>query len=221
MAVDYTFQNKVNVYPEIGEPGGYASVNPIISTPLGYIAKAACPVGGFVWEDTTYAGQVNPSGSGQPLGFVVREQNVPMATNVAYTNSVPVGDVVTVAVEGDFFGTPSANSTKGQKVFVNTTNGTFKGGTAGASVDSHVETNWVFATSADAGEVAIISNFGQRNVVVAAEAIDLSSYETSAHAAETYSTIANTVTAVVAGTAAHTIKVTKNGADSTVEIPQE
>jgi len=221
MAVDYTFQNHVNVYPEIGEPGGYASVNPIISTPLGYIAKAACPVGGFVWEDTTYAGQVNPSGSGQPLGFVVREQNVPLNANASYTNQVPAGGVVTVAVEGDFFGCPSADSTKGQKVFVNTTNGTFKGGTAGASVDSHVETNWVFATSADAGEVAIISNFGQRNVVVAAEAIDLSSYETSAHAAETYSTIANTVTAVVAGTAAHTIKVTKNGEDSTVEIPQE
>ena len=144
-----------------------------------------------------------------------------MGTNVAYTNSVPVGGVVTVAVEGDFYASPSANSTKGQKVFVNTTNGTLKGGTAGATVSNHVETNWVFMTSADSGEIAIISNFGQRNVVVAAEAIDLTSYETSAHAAETYSTIANTVTAVVAGTAAHTIKVTKNGADTTVEIPQE
>ena len=221
MAKDNTFQQKVDVYPAIGEVGGYASVNPIISTPLGYIAKTSCPVGGFVWEDSSDAGQVNPSGSGQPLGFVVREQNVPMATNVAYTNAIPVGGVVTVAVEGDFFASPSADSTKGQKVFVSTTNGTLKGGTAGATVSNHVETNWVFMTSADAGEVAIISNFGQRNVVVPAEAIDLTSYETSAHASTTYSTIANTVTNVVAGTTAHTIKVTKNGADTTVEIPQE
>lgn len=221
MAKDNTFQQKVDVYPAIGEVGGYASVNPIISTPLGYIAKTSCPVGGFVWEDSSDAGQVNPSGSGQPLGFVVREQNVPMGTNVAYTNAIPVGGVVTVAVEGDFFASPSADSTKGQKVFVSTTNGTLKGGTAGATVSNHVETNWVFMTNADAGEVGIISNFGQRNVVVPAEAIDLSSYETSAHATETYSTIANTVTNVVAGTTAHTIKVTKNGADTTVEIPQE
>ena len=221
MAIDYTFQQKVDVYPAKGLPGGYASVNPIISTPLGYIAKTSCPVGGFVWEDSEAEGQVNPSGSGQPLGFVVREVNVPMATNVAYTNAVAVGGVVTVAVEGDFFGTPSANSTKGQKVFVSTLDGTFKGGTAGATISNHVETNWVFTTSANSGDIAIISNFGQRNVVVPAEAIDLSSYETSAHAESTYSTIANTVTGVVAGTTAHTIKVTKNGEDTTVEIPQE
>ena len=221
MAVDNTFQSAVNIEPAIGLPGGYAAVNPIISTPLGYIAKTACPVGGFVWEDNSDAGQVNPSGSGQPLGFVVREQNVPMGTNVAYTNSVPVGGVVTVAVEGDFYASPSANSTKGQKVFVSTLNGTLKGGTAGATVSNHVETNWVFMTSADSGEIAIISNFGQRNVVVAAEAIDLTSYETSAHAAETYSTIANTVTAVEAGTSAGKIKVTKNGASTEFSVPTE
>ena len=72
MAVDNTFQSAVNIEPAIGLPGGYAAVNPIISTPLGYIAKTACPVGGFVWEDNSDAGQVNPSGSGQPLLFVSR-----------------------------------------------------------------------------------------------------------------------------------------------------
>ena len=221
MAVDYTFQNKVNVYPPIGEVGGYASVNPIISTPLGYIAKTSCPIGGFVWEDSSDKGQVNPSGSGQPLGFVVREVNVPMGTNVAYTNAVAVGCTVTVAVEGDFYASPSADSTKGQKVFVSTLNGTLKGGTAGATVSNHVETNWVFMTDADAGEVGIISNFGQRNVVVPAEAIDLSSYETSAHASTTYSTIANTVTNVEAGTGAGKVKVTKNGASTEFTVPTE
>ena len=219
MAVDYTFQNVVKTEPAIGLPGGYAAVNPIVSTPLGYIAKSAVTVGAFCWEDSEVAGQVVPSGSGLPLGFVVREVNVPMSTSVDYTNTVPAGAAATIAVEGDFFVQPAASVTKGQKVFANTTTGLVSGASAGSVVAGAVETNWEFATSAGAGEIAIITNHGQK--VVPASAIDLSSYETSAHAASTYSTIANTVTAVVAGTAAHTIKVTKNGADTTVEIPQE
>jgi hypothetical protein len=169
MAVDYTFQNVVKTEPAIGLPGGYAAVNPIVSTPRGYIAKTACKVGGFVWEDSTDAGQVNPSGSGQPLGFAVREVNVPMGTNVAYTNEVPVGGVVTVAVEGDFFVQPAASVTKGQKVFASLTTGAVSGGAAGATVEGAVETNWAFDTSADAGEIAIITNHGQTPFIPAGE----------------------------------------------------
>ena len=157
MAVDYTFQNVVNIEPAAGLPGGYAAVNPIVSTPRGYIAKTACKIGGFVWEDSTDAGQVNPSGSGQPLGFAVREVNVPMGTNVAYTNEVPVGATVTVAVAGDFYVAVTAAVTKGQKVFASTTDGSVKGGAAGATVSGHVETEWVFDTSAGSGELAIIT----------------------------------------------------------------
>lgn len=169
MAVDYTFQNVVKTEPAIGLPGGYAAVNPIVSTPRGYIAKTACTVGGFVWEDSTDAGQVNPSGSGQPLGFAVREVNVPMATNVAYTNVVPVGATVTVAVEGDFFVQPAASVTKGQKVFASLTTGAVSGGSAGATVSGSIETNWTFDTSAGAGEIAIITNHGQTPFIPAGE----------------------------------------------------
>lgn len=157
MAVDYTFQNVVNLEPAVGLVGGYAAVNPIVSTPRGYIAKTAVTVGHFCWEDSTVAGQVNPSGEGAPLGFVVREVNVPMGTNVAYTNVVPAGCTVTVAVAGDFYVAPTADSTKGQKVFASTTDGSVKGGTAGATVTGFVETDWTFDTSADAGELAIIT----------------------------------------------------------------
>ena len=169
MAVDYTFQNQVNIEPAIGVAGGYAAVNPIVSTPRGYIAKVAVPVGGFCWEDTTNAGQVNPSGSGAPLGFVVREVNVPMGTNVAYTNEVPAGSTVTVAVEGDFYVQPAASVTKGQKVFASLTTGAVSGAAAGATVSGSVETNWTFDTSAGAGEIAIITNHGQAPVVESAE----------------------------------------------------
>ena len=169
MAVDYTFQNVVNIEPAIGLPGGYAAVNPIVSTPLGYIAKTACKVGGFVWEDSEAEGQVNPSGSGLPLGFVVREVNVPMGTSVDYTNEIPAGGTVTVAVEGDFYAVVTANVTKGQKVFASTTDGSVKGGSAGATVSGHVETNWEFATSASSGDKAIITNHGQTPFIPAGE----------------------------------------------------
>ena len=218
MAADNTFQNVVKLEPAIGLPGGYASVNPIVSTPRGFIAKAAVTVGAFCWEDNSDAGQVNPSGSGLPLGFVVREQNVPMGTDKQYTDVIPAGATVTVAVEGDFFVQPAASVTKGQKVFASTTTGAVSGASAGSVVAGSVETNWEFDTSADAGEIAIISNHGQK--VVPASAIDLSDYLTSADASTTYSTIANTVTAVEAGTSAGKIKVTKNGEATEFSVPE-
>ena len=154
---DYTFQNVVNIEPAAGLPGGYAAVNPIVSTPRGFIAKAPVTAGCFCWEDSTNAGKVNPSGSGVPLGLVVREVNVPMGTNVAYTNVVPAGSTATVAVAGDFWVVPTASVTKGQKVFASTTDGSVKGGAAGATVSGHVETGWVFDTAAGSGELAIIT----------------------------------------------------------------
>lgn len=212
------FQKTVALYPAIGVPGAFASINPIVSAPMGYIAGANVPIGGFCWEDPDNEGQVLPSGSGMPLGFVCREQVYPYfgADAIDY---VPKGENVSVQLEGDFYVKTAGAVTKGQKVFANLTTGALSGASAGATVSGSVETNWYFVTSAGAGGTPKISNHGQK--VVPASAIDLSSYETSAHAAATYSTIANTVTAVVAGSAAHTIKVTKNGADTTVEIPQE
>lgn len=212
------FQKTVALYPDIGVPGAFASINPIVSAPMGYIAGANVPIGGFCWEDPDNEGQVLASGEGAPLGFVCREMVYPYCGTDAI-DYVPKGENVSVQLEGDFYVKTAGAVTKGQKVFANLTTGALSGASAGATVSGSVETNWYFVTSAGAGGTSKISNHGQK--VVPASAIDLSSYETSAHAAETYSTIANTVTAVVAGSAAHTIKVTKNGADTTVEIPQE
>lgn len=208
MAVDNTFQSVVKLEPAIGLPGGYAAVNPIVSTPRGYIAKAAVTVGAFCWEDSSAEGQVNPSGSGLPLGFVVREQNVPMGTDKDYTNVVPIGATVTVAVEGDFFVQPAASVTKGQKVFANTTTGLVSGASAGATVAGSVETNWKFDTSCGAGEIAIITNHGQTPV----DATVMIDAYTKAEADAKY------VSGVAAGDSNYELKVTKNGTDSTVEI---
>ena len=65
-----------------------------------------------------------------------------------------------VQVQGDFYVQVPAAVTKGQKVFVNNTTGALAGGTAGGTVASSTETDWAFATSADANEIAIITNYG-------------------------------------------------------------
>ena len=204
------FQKTVNLMPAAGIPGAYASTNPIISTPKGYIAAATVTIGAFVWQDTTYANQVKNTGSGKPLGFAAREVTNPLAMAAVYANSVPAGCPVSVQVCGDFYASPTANSTKGQKVFASTTNGTIKGANAGSSVDGYVETDFVFTESINAGEVGIISNYGN-NVVGATT--DLSSYQTKAQADAAY------VSAVAAGEGAGEVKVTKNGTDTTITIP--
>lgn len=153
------FQSKVELVPAIGLPGAYAAVNPIVSTAKGYIAKVNVPVGGFCWEDSTNEGQVNPSGTGAPLGFVVREVAYPMGTEVDAINYVPAGHNVSVQKKGDFFVQAAAAVTKGQKVFASLTTGAVSGGTAGATVEGAVETDFYFVTSADAGEISVISNW--------------------------------------------------------------
>ena len=199
------FQKTVALTPAVGVPGAYASINPIISTAKGYIAATTVTIGGFVWEDTTYAGQVNSSGSGAPLGFACREVTNPLAYNAVYANTVPAGEAVSVQVAGDFWATPTANVTKGNKVFANTSNGTLKGGSAGATVSSHVETNFVWLDSVNSGEIGRISCYGNTQAI---PPTDLSSY----------SKTADTVSAVVAGDSNYEIKVTKGGTTSTVEI---
>ena len=153
------FQNKVNLVPAVGLPGAYAAVNPIVSTAKGYIAKVNVPVGGFCWEDSTVAGQVNPSGSGAPLGFVVREVAYVLDTDADAINYVPAGGNVSVQKKGDFFVQAAVAVTKGQKVFADTTTGAVKAGAAGATVSGAVETDFYFVTTAEANEISVISNW--------------------------------------------------------------
>ena len=153
------FQNKVNLVPAVGLPGAYAAVNPIVSTAKGYIAKVNVPVGGFCWEDATDAGQVNPSGTGAPLGFVVREVAYVLDTDADAINYVPSGGNVSVQKKGDFFVQAAVAVTKGQKVFADTTTGAVKAGAAGGTVSGAVETDFYFVTTADANEISVISNW--------------------------------------------------------------
>jgi hypothetical protein len=165
------FQKKVNLNPALGIPGAFASVNPVVSTALGRIASADVKIGGFVWDDSANEGGVKSTGTGKPLGFVARNIIYPIYGIEAENNNiVPAGYNVNVMVEGDFYVEVAAKVTKGQKVFAVLADGTVKGGNAGTSVGGAVETDWAFTTAAEAGEIAVISNYGATPVGVGAGA---------------------------------------------------
>ena len=153
------FQQTVNTYPGI-------AINPIVSTAKGYVASAACNIGGFVWA-ADKEGCVKPTGTGRPLGFVaVREITNPLGIDVEASNTVPVGYPVSVEVKGDFFAVTTTAATVGQKVFAVLADGTIKTGAAQATVKGAVETDFEVIQAGAAGDVIIISNW--RGAVVPA-----------------------------------------------------
>lgn len=164
------FQKTVNTYPGIGIPGAYAAINPIVSTAKGYVASAACNIGGFVWADADKdkEGCVKPTGTGRPLGFAVREITNPLGIDVEASNVVPVGYPVSVEVKGDFFAVTLTKATVGQKVFAVLADGTIKTGDAQATVEGAVETDFEVIQAGSANDVIIISNW--RGAVVPATA---------------------------------------------------
>lgn len=153
------FKKTVNTYPGIGIPGAYAAINPIVSTAKGYVASAACKIGGFVWADPAKEGYVTPTGTGRPLGFAVREITNPLGIDVEASNVVPVGYPVSVEVKGDFFAVTLTNATVGQKVFAVTADGTIKTDVAHATVTGAVETDFEVIQAGSAKDVIIISNW--------------------------------------------------------------
>lgn len=153
------FQKTVNTYPGIGIPGAYAAINPIVSTAKGYVASAACNIGGFVWADAGKEGCVKPTGTGRPLGFAVREITNPLGIDVEASNVVPVGYPVSVEVKGDFFAVTLTEATVGQKVFAVLADGTIKTGDAQAIVDGAIETDFEVIQAGAANDVIIISNW--------------------------------------------------------------
>lgn len=153
------FKQTVNTYPGIGIPGAYAAINPIVSTAKGYVASAACNIGGFVWADEEKKGCVKPTGNGRPLGFAVREITNPLGIDVKASNTVPVGYPVSVEVKGDFFAVTTTTAKVGEKVFAVLADGTIKTGAAKATVQGAIETDFEVIQAGDAKNVIIISNW--------------------------------------------------------------
>ncbi len=161
-----TFQIKVLERPAVGVPGGFASVNPVVTTAIGKFASEDVKVGAFCWDDPEVEGAVKSCGSktpaDKPLGFVAREANTPFcAIDEAEAFVVPKGYNVSVHVNGDFcIEVPESveKVTKGTRVLVDAVSGeVVKTEEVGKEGQNIVDTGWVYATSAAKGEIAIIS----------------------------------------------------------------
>lgn len=149
------FQKSVSINPGEALPGAFASINPAISTPIAYKASGDVAIGAFFWADEE--GLATTSGTGAPDGFVHRDMIYSMAAKDGAIDVVPDGAPVDGFTAGDFWAVAAEGATKGQKVFASTTDGTLKAGEAGGSVDGAVETGMYYVTSAEEGELAIIS----------------------------------------------------------------
>lgn len=155
------YQKSVGTSQAIGVPGAYTSINPIISTPLGYIAESDVQIGGFVWEGNQgYAKSTAGDTAARPLGFVVREVTNPLyQLGDMSSDKVPTGHNVSVQIKGDFYAISTTDATAGQKVFAVVADGTIKTGAAGVVIDGAVETDWAVALGGDADTIIMISNY--------------------------------------------------------------
>ncbi len=153
-------QTKVNIYNAPGVPGAHASINPIISLPVGRKAGTNVPFGGFCWDDPEVGTLVIPSGEGKPIGFVVREvTNTIVNVNDESQDYVPKGENVSIALKGDFYVKAEFGCGKGQKVFAKLEDGSVAAGDAGEEMEGYIETDYVFFETVPEGGVAIISNY--------------------------------------------------------------
>lgn len=161
------FQTGVQRYREIGIPGQVATDNEIVYLPYTPAAEDGSggekvTVGYFVWEGTNANGdkQVQPIGTGVPIGFVSRVQRYyNFDVDSEASQVVPEPYPVEVAQRGDFFAKASTASTVGQAVFASNLTVDIKTGTAGSTIANYTETSFVVTRGGDAADVIEISNW--------------------------------------------------------------
>lgn len=92
----------------------------------------------------------------------MREITNPLGYNESASNTVPKGFPVSVAVKGDFAVVTGTTATVGQSVFAVLADGTIKTGTAGATVEGAVETDYKVVNingGGAVGDIIVISNW--------------------------------------------------------------
>lgn len=153
-----TFQTAVQNLPEVGVPGDRASMNPIAV--ISRIAQGTVTIARFVWPGTDTDNQVQNTGTGNPLGFAIRNQSGIIPTYLAEASmTVPAGFPVEVAERGEYFATSANVATQGQKVFATLADGTLQFGAKGATISGAVETPWTVERGGAANAVIKISTW--------------------------------------------------------------
>lgn len=150
-----SLQSSVNLYQASAVAGDRAA-NDNGFAYLPYNALAATggvKVGSFVWASST-AGEVQNSGTGAPLGFIERDlSHFNYTLNSEGTLVAPGGDVVPVAVRGDFYVVADAAAAVGATVYANLTTGA-----ASLSSTGGIDTGYKVVTAGASGDMIIISN---------------------------------------------------------------
>ena len=151
------FQTQVKTGMAPGVAGQKCTQNP--ASVLSRIAEESVTVARFAWVGTDPAKQVKNSGSGNPLGLVVRDVLGIITTFLdEFQNTILTGQPVEVATQGEFFAVGSGVSVYGQAVFAVLTDGSLKFDSPGATVTGAVETNYkVLEGGADGATVKISS----------------------------------------------------------------
>lgn len=147
------FQKQVQRYPAKGVTGMQAGNNPVaFYLPIPIAGEDGVIIGRAAWPGTV-AGTAANTGSGAPLGIVIREKVAVIPCGDEATMTYIAGQAVPIAVRGDLLLTSAQAVTAGQKLFAMTADGTLVPGTAGGTVADAVETAWVVREDADAGEI--------------------------------------------------------------------
>ena len=153
-----TLQKNTYIVPALGKQGQESRQDPICQGSP-YFAETdsngnQVVAGGFVFSGTTDK-QVKAFGEAAavPLGVAVFQQ---YQIGITPNCNINHGEVVKVDYRGCVFAKPFENAaTKGQKVFVNPTNGKIQA-TSQTQIDNYVDTGWIVKTGNSQGEVVEI-----------------------------------------------------------------
>lgn len=160
------FQKTVNTDLPVAMEGDFASANPrstVLAGPNALVAGAAGVIVGRFARARNDNGVVlnGANGVAETIGFVGRNQFALITAWLAENGmTVQGGTAITLHRSGDFWCRFALVATKGQKVFTSDTDGSARGGAAGATIAGFVETPWFVEESIAAGELSKISTRG-------------------------------------------------------------
>lgn len=163
-------QKVVNIDPAIGVPGSQAAFLGEVTTVINYISDGTAAAGQFVWNGTATVNPVsggaigvgkvatgNGTGGGALAGLAVRLITGVLPDTSDGQLTYERGELVTVAIRGDFFVTATGSATAGQSVNVVTATGAMTYGTPGTG---EIATGWTVTEGGTTGDLIVISNHG-------------------------------------------------------------
>lgn len=149
-------QTTVNKELAIGMEGEFYDDSPRrVTTYKGKKTDSANMKIGVAFTSVTAEDEAQVGGAGRFLGIAVNPKEYARYNNFNATMEIPDGVAVQLCTFGHILVKVAGDTTAGQVAFYSTTDGTIKGGTAGATVSGFVEIkNSSFQTSALSGKIA-------------------------------------------------------------------